>query len=160
MSPLTLPHVIGGALECWPEGLSCRRQSVRDGEVSLCPVFVLHYWSQILVHVIHSQHRHLREEESELKSHCMFLVVTTKGNAWRTKTPEYFCQSAGWFQNHRHPRQMDWWSALPPTKEKPDWHTGSELLILYIHASAPFYSCSCSHPVNFSVQQFPAEFNL
>lgn len=49
-----LPHVEGGALEGRFEGLSFCRQSVRDGEMFLRPVFVLHKWSKFLVHIIHS----------------------------------------------------------------------------------------------------------
>lgn len=141
--PLTLPHVISGAFECWSEALRCCRQSVRDGEVSLHPVFVLHHWSQILVHVVHSQHWHLREKERDLTSHSRFLVAIIRGNVWRGK-PESFCQSAGSFQSHHHLRQMDWWSALPPTKQKQklDKQTVGKKTAC-VSASACLSPCSC-----------------
>lgn len=53
---MSLPHVKGGAFEGRSESLCCCRQSVRDGEISLRPVLVLHNWSQVLVHIIYSQH--------------------------------------------------------------------------------------------------------
>lgn len=64
---ISLPHVKGGAFEGRSESLCCCRQGVRDGEMSLRPVLVLHNRSQVLVHVIYSQHRHLQEAETEFK---------------------------------------------------------------------------------------------
>lgn len=114
------PHVEGGALEGRFEGLSCCRQSVRDGEMSLRPVFVLHNWSQVLVHIIHSQHWHLQEREPKLKWQHIALRCL-EWLCWRKALrgqPECFGQSAGWFQSRHRPRQMDWWSAPLPTECK------------------------------------------
>lgn len=116
------PHVKGGALEGRPERLCCCRQSVRDGKMSLRPVLVLHNWSQVLIHIIYSQHWHLQDRETDFKwlqfkmtdrlfkgSNCSNIL---KGQ------PQCFGQSAGWFQSHHRPHQMDWWSAPPPTEWK------------------------------------------
>lgn len=54
-----LPNVKSGSFEGWFAGLWCSWCSVRNGKMSVCPVFVLHNWSQVMVHIINSQHGHL-----------------------------------------------------------------------------------------------------
>lgn len=82
----SLPHVKGGAFESRSESLGCCRLSVGDGEVALGPVYVLHNGSQVLVHVVHGQHRHLSEAGTEFKSHSEHSCWSYQGKGLEKKT--------------------------------------------------------------------------
>lgn len=89
-----LPNVKSRSFVGWFEGLWCCWLSVRNGKMPICPVFVLHHWCQIVVHIIHSQHGHLQKIKNWIKMISLQHLFEAWGILERTT---WMFLSISWF---------------------------------------------------------------